>query len=590
MTARLRSCLTGRGLLLASAFSVAGIIPLHGTQIRVASAEEISAAMNVARPGDTLTMANGLWTDAAIMFAGYGTASAPIVLRGESYGGVILGGTSTLRISGSNLVVDGLLFRNGYSPSGAVVEFQGTYGQSDSCRLTNCSILEYNPADLAVDYKWISLYGTHNRVDHCYLRGKKHQGSTLVVWVDTSRSNYHQIDHNYFAPRPPLGTNGGETIRVGTGLVSLGNSYTLVEYNYFEQCNGDAEIVSNKSCGNAYRYNTFVSCQGTLSMRQGHRTVIEGNFLLGNGVSGTGGIRLMGEDHLVFNNYVAGVTDDKSGCALAMMNGTAPGVTPAYLQVKRAIVAFNTFVADTYTIGLGVNNNGGILPPDSCVIANNVAYAVSSKPVITVYTAPTNVTWQGDIFYGASLGIAQPAGITWVNPQMAVAGDGLWRPGPSSPVINASVSPSTYPYVTMDMDGQARDATPDVGSDEASTGTITRRPLTPADVGPPAGMITSVGQDLGRDRPAAQSVELEQNFPNPFNPETSIGYRILAGGHVELRVFDLLGREVAVLVNENRPPGSYRAAWNAAGVPSGTYFCRLRTGGREVTIKMGLVR
>ena len=150
-------------------------LSLHGTEYRVSSAAQISATLSIARPGDTLTMTNGIWSNASIMFASYGTASARILLRAESYGGVVLSGTSTLRISGRNLVVDGLLLRNGYSPSGAVIEFQGSNGESDSCRLTNCSIVDYNPADLAVDYKWISLYGTRNRVDHCYMRGKKHQ-------------------------------------------------------------------------------------------------------------------------------------------------------------------------------------------------------------------------------------------------------------------------------------------------------------------------------------------------------------------------------------------------------------------------------
>jgi hypothetical protein len=86
---------------------------------------------------------------------------------------------------------------------------------------------------------------------------------------------------------------------------------------------------------------------------------------------------------------------------------------------------------------------------------------------------------------------------------------------------------------------------------------------------------------------------LEQNYPNPFNPTTSIGYSVgvvglpagQAGGqssvvssHVRLAVYDLLGREVAVLVDEVRNPGAYTAVWNAAGMASGVYFCRLRAG------------
>jgi len=558
-------------------------LSLHGTEYRVSSAAQISATLGIARPGDTLTMTNGIWSNASIMFAGYGTASTPILLRAESYGGVVLSGTSTLRISGRNLVVDGLLFRNGTSPSGAVIEFQGSNGESDSCRLTNCSIIAYNPADLTVDYKWISLYGTRNRVDHCYIQGKKHQGSTLVVWVDPARANFHQIDHNYFGPRPRLPGNGGETIRVGTGAVSEGNSCTIVEYNYFLQCNGDAEFVSNKSGGNIYRYNTFVGCQGTLSMRQGSGATIEGNFIFGNHLPGTGGIRLMGTDHKVYNNYVSGVDDSKSGCALAMMNGTLPGVSPNYDQVKRAVVAFNTFVDNNYTIGFGVNNNGGVLQPDSCLIANNVFSNNNTKPIITVYTVPTNVTWQGNICFGSSLGITQPPGITFSDPKMGLAADGLWRPTSLSPVVNAAVG--SFPYVVTDMDGQLRDATPDVGADEISFSPVTRRPLTPADVGPPSSMITAVMEPLKQHSVAPQAFELLQNYPNPFsagggsafggNPTTAISYRLSVVSDVKLRVMDALGREVAALVTCRQEAGFYTVRWDASNMPSGMYFCQM---------------
>ncbi len=83
---------------------------------------------------------------------------------------------------------------------------------------------------------------------------------------------------------------------------------------------------------------------------------------------------------------------------------------------------------------------------------------------------------------------------------------------------------------------------------------------------------------------------LEQNYPNPFNPETVINYRLSAVSKVSLRVFDLLGREVAVLVDGERPAGVHRTTWNAAGHPSGVYFCRLETGSAVQTRRMAVVR
>ena len=71
---------------------------------------------------------------------------------------------------------------------------------------------------------------------------------------------------------------------------------------------------------------------------------------------------------------------------------------------------------------------------------------------------------------------------------------------------------------------------------------------------------------------------LEQNYPNPFNPSTVISYQLPVSSRVSLKIFDLLGREVADLVNEIRSAGSYKAQWNAANMPSGVYFYRLQVG------------
>lgn len=71
------------------------------------------------------------------------------------------------------------------------------------------------------------------------------------------------------------------------------------------------------------------------------------------------------------------------------------------------------------------------------------------------------------------------------------------------------------------------------------------------------------------------SFALEQNYPNPFNPETAIRYDLPEAAHVRLSVFNPLGQEVAMLVNEQEPAGSYQVKFNAGTVPSGVYFYRL---------------
>jgi len=83
---------------------------------------------------------------------------------------------------------------------------------------------------------------------------------------------------------------------------------------------------------------------------------------------------------------------------------------------------------------------------------------------------------------------------------------------------------------------------------------------------------------------------LSQNYPNPFNPSTNIIYQIPNASHVMLKVYSLLGQEVATLVNEVQDAGYKSVVWNAGSVASGVYFYRLQTAGFTQTHKMLLTR
>lgn len=83
---------------------------------------------------------------------------------------------------------------------------------------------------------------------------------------------------------------------------------------------------------------------------------------------------------------------------------------------------------------------------------------------------------------------------------------------------------------------------------------------------------------------------LSQNYPNPFNPSTVISYQLPVGGNVALKVYDILGNEIATLVDVFKPAGRYEVEYNAASLPSGVYFCQLMTGDFIQTKKMLLLK
>jgi len=87
-----------------------------------------------------------------------------------------------------------------------------------------------------------------------------------------------------------------------------------------------------------------------------------------------------------------------------------------------------------------------------------------------------------------------------------------------------------------------------------------------------------------------KSFTLEQNYPNPFNPSTTINYEIPTSGIVSLKVYDVLGKEIATLVNEEKPAGIYEVNFNAVNLPAGVYFYRLQTGDFVQTKKMILLK
>ena len=92
------------------------------------------------------------------------------------------------------------------------------------------------------------------------------------------------------------------------------------------------------------------------------------------------------------------------------------------------------------------------------------------------------------------------------------------------------------------------------------------------------------------DTPALDEFILQNNYPNPFNTSTTITYQIQDEAVTTLKIFDMSGREISTLVNENQKPGVYKVDFNGNGLASGVYFCQITSGKNILMIKMLLMK
>jgi len=347
-------------------------------------AEQITSA----KPGDTLLILSGQYSDINLELKATGTKEMPIVIKAAVPGEVIITGKSSLKFAGEWLEFNGFYFKEGSPPAGnSVIEFRLNGEAANNCRITNTVVDSFNPSTRDISYSYLLLYGRHNRVDHNSFLNKLNIGVTLIVMLDQERDqqNFHKIDHNYFGHKPVFGSNGAETIRVGTATQSLKSSNTIIEKNYFERCNGEVEIISIKSSDNIIRENTFFESQGVLALRHGDRNIAEFNYFDGNNVRNTGGIRIVNADHIVRNNFFYRLKGERFFSSLAVMNAVPNSLPNRYCHVVNVDITGNAFIdCDHIQFGVGNDQERTLAPSDirfshNLIINRSLSYAFEAK-------------------------------------------------------------------------------------------------------------------------------------------------------------------------------------------------------------------
>jgi poly(beta-D-mannuronate) lyase len=378
---------------------------INATDYVVGSKTEFESILSKVNPGDIIIWKEGNYSDIKIDFSplNNGTSEHPICLKAQTAGKVSFSGNSQLFIGGDYLVVEGLLFEGNCTleTNQNVIDFKSKVkkinNEANHCRITNCAIINYSLTEES-DKKnyYVNLIGTYNEVDNCTFEGKLNAGPTLVIEYkqengyvpgsDVAPSSFHHIHHNYFGYRT-FSSNRGEQIRVGTSTTSFTHGFNLVEYNYLEDERIEAEIISNKSWNNIYRFNTFIGNDGAMVLRHGQKCFVYGNYI--NGKSGryrSGGIRVINPNNTVFNNYIENIEGGKgkSKVPISIMDGLENSPLNGYYPADNALVVCNV-VANSYgpAIKIGAVNKDlkqpMIAPKDIILVGNTIINSIGDN-------------------------------------------------------------------------------------------------------------------------------------------------------------------------------------------------------------------
>jgi poly(beta-D-mannuronate) lyase len=437
---------------------------LFAATITVSSIAELQAAIGKAKPGDGIVVKNGVYaTTADIAVTCAGTKEQPIVIAAENLSGAEITG-----ISGFNLL----------SPSAYVVirDFKFTHAASKArssagssfCRWTN------NVFETPGDGEDLTIAGNDNEVDHNSFQNKNAMGRFIAIRGTGSQiAERLWIHHNYFkSHKDQGGKNGAEAFQFGLSGFSLSSSNSIVEFNLFEDCAGENELISIKASAVTLRYNTIRDCPAQFTLRHGNRCQVYGNYFIN-----TPGLRIFGDDHVVHSNYF-----ENCNPAINIGNGDGEVADGAQLTAHdrpdRIFIGFNTLVNNKTNITQGGRKEG--MGATNVTVVNNIIQG--GGPAATISGPYLNGTWNGNLIFNTTGAGDMPAGTyKTTDPLLEKDGSGAYHLKPGSPAVDAAVE-ITVP-VTADMDGQKRVRPFDVGADEISKENTPARILHPGDVG-----------------------------------------------------------------------------------------------------------
>jgi poly(beta-D-mannuronate) lyase len=477
-------------------------VPAVNCTTTVSSISALENAVSYAMTaGDTICLASDTYSNLDLTFGGTGTAESPITVAAAVPGEVFINGEVFIGITGEYVVLQGFIFKDGSMDSSLLQTRANSNTACNNCRITDNAFINMDEG-MDDSTKWFQIYGSGNRFDHNWVSGKATRGALFIIERGDAPGTIDrtQIDHNYFGDRPPKdglayadnSDNEYEGIRIGSSDTHTSDSFAIVEHNYFEQIDGEAEVISIKAGGVTVAHNTIRNSRGSIVNRHGEGSVIDNNYIIGDGNPFAGGVRVVDANHSVTNNYIQGARNSSSNFYGGILISSSDGsTTNGYQDVENVLVANNTIVDSVNSINLFAGNKND--RPDSIYFVNNLVADAIGPVMKNADTLPANSVYAGNYVFGQTLAddeLITISGMSLVDPALMADSNGLYRPTATSPDLSADTNASigSYTLPSKDMDGQTRTSNTIAGADEISSQTLAatdmRGLLTPELVGP----------------------------------------------------------------------------------------------------------
>lgn len=365
---------------------------LLADNIVVASLADLQLAINNAKPGDVIQLKNGVYTTTAdIIIDKAGTKQRPITIAAEKTGAVEITGSGgfNLQSPAAYVIITGFHFTHSASKarSGSGTSF---------CEWTR-NIFETPGAG---DY--LTIAGNDHQVDYNTFQNKDSLGKFIAIrGAGKQIAERLWIHHNYFKTQKNMGgKNGAEAFQFGLSGFSLSSSNSIVEYNLFEDCDGENELISVKASRVTLRYNTIRNCPAQFTLRHGNFCQVYGNYF-----TNTPGLRIFGDDHIIYSNYF-----DNCSIGINIGNGGAEVADGAPLtehdRPDRVLIVFNTLVNNKANIIQTKRNNG--LGSTNITIADNIVQG--GGPAASIVGPAINHKWERNIIFNTAGPGDMPAG------------------------------------------------------------------------------------------------------------------------------------------------------------------------------------